>query len=110
MKRTTVILAFTLLPTVTFAAPQKDYKQAAQHLGFILAAEEFCGFKYNHNTVSGYVFGIVPPDEKGVMKFASEFRSSGLRTEERQMKMKADAKAAHCAEVRRSAKALKFFR
>lgn len=74
MKRMTVVLALALLPTVVSAAPEKDYKQAAQHLGFILAAEKFCGFKYNHNTVSGYLFGIVPPDEKGVMKFASEFR------------------------------------
>ncbi|UXT48831.1 hypothetical protein FY136_06080 [Agrobacterium tumefaciens] len=110
MKGTTIMIAAAMLPTALTAAPEKDYRQAAEELGVIVAAESFCGFKYNHNKLSGYLFSIAPPNERGTLRFGSAFRSSVLRTGEKQTKMNAGAKAIHCGEVKRSAKALKFFR
>ena len=102
MRRTLVI---ALLMSTATAAPAKEPGQVAYELGSVLAAEEFCGFKYDHEKIAAFIEKNVPANDMG---FAPYLQVMTRGKQSKQKGMTGAAKAAHCAQIKRVAKANDF--
>ncbi|MCW8059312.1 signal recognition particle [Agrobacterium tumefaciens] len=102
MKPTLTFVLLLVFATAALAAPKKGSSSVALELGTVLAAEEFCGLSYDTDKVTSFIEENVAADD---MRFAStlQLMTAGKQSEHKDMT--ATAKAAHCAQIRRVAKA-----
>ncbi|WP_236764482.1 signal recognition particle [Agrobacterium tumefaciens] len=107
MKPTLILAPLLMFATAVSAAPEKVSGQIAVQLGTVLAAEDFCGLTYDHKMIEAYIEKNVPADDMGFPSFL-ELMTSGRKS--KQKKMTPSAKAAHCAQISRVAKANGFIR
>ncbi len=107
MKPTLILAPLLMFATVAFATPKKDSSDVALQLGTILAAEEICGLKYDHEMIAAYIDKAVAADD---MSFASTLQLLTEGKKFQQKNMSEAAKAAHCTQIRRTAKANGFIR
>jgi hypothetical protein len=79
--------------------------QLATNLGTVLAAEEFCGMKYDGNAIAAFIEKNVAandmsfPSTLKMMVDGSKFNLSGMSTSE---------KVAHCSQIKRIAQSYGF--
>ena len=107
MKPALMIPPLLIFATVAFAAPKQDSSDVAHQLGSVLASEEFCGLSYNHDMVAAYIEKSVAADD---MTFASSLQLMTDGSKSRLKGMSETAKAAHCVQISRVAKANGFIR
>lgn len=104
MRRMAFLAVLCATATAASAAP-KNSMQVALELGSVLAAEDFCGLHYNQDAIAAFIEKAVPADEMGFPS-TLQLMISGSKVEQGQM---ADsAKAAHCTQIKRIAKAYHF--
>ncbi|MGP4725549.1 signal recognition particle [Agrobacterium deltaense] len=107
MKPTLILAPLLIFGTVALAATKKDSSDIALQLGTVLAAEDFCGLTYDQEMIAAYIEKNVSADDMG---FASLLQLMTAGKQSAQKGMTASAKAAHCTQIRRTAKANAFIR
>lgn len=105
MKSTLIVALLATGATVAAATPVKNSGQVAYELGSVLAAEEFCGFKYDQKMIAAFIEKNVPADDMGFAPFLQVTTRGKLS---KQKNMTGAAKAAHCAQIERVARANSF--
>lgn len=99
------ILTAAALAMVTPAAAADSSMETAMQLGTVIAAEEPCGLSYDQAAIEAFIDKKVKATD---LDFASslEMVTSGQAFQIK--KMSKSALTAHCAQIRRAAKAYKF--
>lgn len=105
--RIAVLSAVVSLAAASAAFAQADTMMVASQLGNVLAAEEFCGLTYDQEAIQAFIEKNVRADDMG---FAGMLSLMTGGSESKQREMNASAKTAHCAQIRRVAKANGFIK
>jgi len=107
VKPTLILAPLLIFATVALAAPKRNSTQVALELGTVLAAEDFCGLSYDQEMIASYIEKNVAADDMGFPS-TLQLLTAGKQSEHKNMS--ATAKAAHCTQIRRAAKANGFIR
>ncbi|WP_244560180.1 signal recognition particle [Bosea sp. TND4EK4] len=96
-----------LLCTYATAGAAQDLKSMtlANELGSVLASEELCDLSYNQSAIAAFIEKRVKADDLG---FATNLRMMTAGQEFQLKGISASSKTAHCAQIRRVAKAYGF--
>ncbi|WP_417692339.1 signal recognition particle [Roseibium sp.] len=79
--------------------------EATTSLGGVLASEDFCDLDYNQSAIAGYIDKTVPATD---MSFPSQLMMMTEGSKYQLKELSASAKTAHCAQIRRIARAYGF--
>jgi len=96
------IVAAAAVVATGAAAQSMKSMNTAMELGGMLASEEPCGLAYDHAAIERYIEQHVPADDMG---FASTLSLMTAGQAVQIEDMSPSAKAAHCAQIRRVARA-----
>lgn len=100
--RTLVVGAVALFLTSQASAMDLQTMQLADQLGTMLASEEACGLAFDQDAIERYVEDKVPAADMG---FVSMLNTMVTGNKFQLGSMSASTKTAHCAQVRRAARA-----
>lgn len=99
---TAILFIFILFMTSPSVANSGDL---AEKLALLFASEKFCAFKYNQNNIKKYIKQNISEDD---IRFPQELKFR-LHSAKISLKMyKTSEKTAHCTQVERIARKLKF--
>lgn len=96
------VVAAIALIGLSVSARAESAVQVALDLGVVIGSEEGCGLSYDQAAIENFVASKVPADD---MEFMGTMNSSANVTERKVERFSASQKTAHCAQVRRVAKA-----
>ncbi len=105
MKKT--LLALALIAPEMVVAQSGDSQRLALDLGNLLASEDYCGLKYDHEAIQGFIDQNTDPADMG---FASSLQ---MMTDGAKFGFDSQgetAKVAHCRATERSAKHFGFIK
>ncbi|MBN9044651.1 MAG: signal recognition particle [Rhizobiales bacterium] len=97
-----VLLAVAIGVTLSAAPARADSMVVANELGTILGSEEYCGLSLNQAGIEAYIEKRVRADDTQFAPMLN-MMTEGTKVELRDQSPA--SKVAHCAQVRRSAKA-----
>jgi hypothetical protein len=101
--KTALVAGLLLIAAQT--AVRADSLEFATHLGNMLASESVCGLSYKAEAIEGLIAKKVKADD---IEFPSTLNVMTSGSEYQLRDLTASAKVAHCAQVRRAAKAYGF--
>lgn len=96
-----------LLTSAGAAAQDMKSMTLANELGSVLASESICELSYDPNAIAAFIEKRVKADD---ISFASTLRAMTAGQEFQMRNMSPSAKAAHCTQIRRVARANGFIR